>query len=479
MTSLDAAITSVISASSLTYLTEGELDSIITMVDGLKVNICKANVGYIGQMVISQTNTFWSRLCGSLSVNGLQAKMLHILSVIAYDSSNTPMILGCLNAIGEQLDGYLNKLSASLDDKDNAEWGTFRDVLRIFYISMDFDLSAAQVLDFVDKKPHLAVGVLDATLASLKQPIAGSIVFSNWQSDAALAVAVSKNLYQLSLHSTYFEGTSADTAGTAASSHHHEFQKFVGEVVTGIVSSNVMHNAVWLLTDWLEYLKQTNLATTPQAVELMPWMEVFMSNMLAFIANVISKTDDTAVALRNHVAAETTLVPSVVIPYINFALGLLEANVTQNLGRSVRTILLLLKLLSFMTHKVKIFRPAVKAHPELVQRILTQPLLWSSPYQIEFIALCTRLCVNAELEDGTRFLEHVNATSLNADMRGKLAWRLTGAADEMYPTNTLSAMYSRLEAFFDESIAVQDTSAVVATGGQYAVHDGVKGDVAY
>ncbi|CUG88158.1 Hypothetical protein, putative [Bodo saltans] len=240
-----------------------------------------------------------------------------------------------------------------------------------------------------------------------------------------------------------------------------------------------MHNAVWLLTDWLEYLKQTNLATTPQAVELMPWMEVFMSNMLAFIANVISKTDDTAVALRNHVAAETTLVPSVVIPYINFALGLLEANVTQNLGRSVRTILLLLKLLSFMTHKVKIFRPAVKAHPELVQRILTQPLLWSSPYQIEFIALCTRLCVNAELEDGTRFLEHVNATSLNADMRGKLAWRLTGAADEMYPTNTLSAMYSRLEAFFDESIAVQDTSAVVATGGQYAVHDGVKGDVAY
>ncbi|CUG88157.1 Hypothetical protein, putative [Bodo saltans] len=183
MTSLDAAITSVISASSLTYLTEGELDSIITMVDGLKVNICKANVGYIGQMVISQTNTFWSRLCGSLSVNGLQAKMLHILSVIAYDSSNTPMILGCLNAIGEQLDGYLNKLSASLDDKDNAEWGTFRDVLRIFYISMDFDLSAAQVLDFVDKKPHLAVGVLDATLASLKQPIAGSIVFSNWQSD--------------------------------------------------------------------------------------------------------------------------------------------------------------------------------------------------------------------------------------------------------------------------------------------------------
>lgn len=478
MTTLDDAITTVCGSSQLTYLTEGELDSVASMVDQLKVNICKANVPYQGQLVVAQTNSFWSKLCGSLSVEGLERKMLHILSVLAYDSTNTPMILGCLNAIGEQLDRHLTKLSAVLDDKDHAEWGTFRDVLRIFYISMDFDLSASQVLDFVDKKPHLAVGVLDATLASLRLlPIGETIQLSNWQSDVALAVAVSKNLYQLSLHSTYFEGAVSDTAGTAASLHHQEFQTFIREVVQGIVTSNVMHNAVWLLTDWLGFLKAHR--SSQVGMELMPWLEVFMSNMLAFIANVISKTDDTAVALRNHVAAETTLVQSAVIPYINFALELLEANITQNIGRSVRTILLLLKLLSFMTHKVKIFRPAVKAHPELVQRLLTQPLLWNSPYQVEFIALCTRLCVNAELEDGTRFLEHVNATCLNADIRGKLAWRLTGAADEMYPTNTLSAMYPRLEMFFDENIAVQDTSAGVVASGQYAVHDGVKGDIAY
>lgn len=481
MTTLDAAITTVCSASTLTYVTEPELDAVITMVDGLKSNICAAMVPYTGSMTIAQTNAFWSKLCGSLSVPGLQPKMLHIMSVVSYDSVNTPMVLGCLQAIGEQLEAYLASCTSKLEDKDSKEWNMFRDVLCIFYRAMDYDLSAGQVLEFVDKNPALAVGVLDATLRMTKTPIADKMSQSNWQTDVALAVCISKNLYELSLHATYFEGTDeAKSAGTAAAAHHDEFQKFIGDVVQGIVSSGVMETSVFLLSDWLACIREQRV---PHALELLPWLEVFISNILSFIANVISKTDESAAVLRKHVASETTLVQSAVIPYMIFALDLMERQGNSpagsaTLGRSVKTILLLLKLLAFMTHKVKLFRPHVKSYPTLVQRILTQPLLWSSPYQIEFISLCTRLCVNAELEDGTKFMEHVAATSLTQDMRAKIAWRLTGAADEMYPVNTLSDMYPRLESLFDESIAQADTGSQHADGA-YAVSGAVKGEVAY
>jgi hypothetical protein len=298
---------------------------------------------------------------------------------------------------------------------------------------------------------------------------------SNWEADVSMAVCVSKSLYQLSLHSTYFDGADgSNTATVAAASHHHEFQAFVGQIVEGIVSSSVMGTCATILADWLQYIQTS---WTARAFELLPYLEVFMSNILAFIANVISKTDESAAVLRRHVAAETTLVPGAVIPYIMFALDLMERGGQNNIARSVKTVLLLLKLLSFMTHRVKLFRPIVKAHPHLIQRLLTQPVLWNSPYQLDFIALCVRLCINAELEEGTQFMEHVARTSLTTETRGKLAWRLTGPTDDMYPVNTLSDMYPRLESLFDESIAVADNQPSLGTA--YTVTGDVRGEVQF
>eukprot|EP00331_Platyophrya_macrostoma_P030160 CAMPEP_0176439174 /NCGR_PEP_ID=MMETSP0127-20121128/19775_1 /TAXON_ID=938130 /ORGANISM="Platyophrya macrostoma, Strain WH" /LENGTH=501 /DNA_ID=CAMNT_0017823371 /DNA_START=102 /DNA_END=1607 /DNA_ORIENTATION=+ len=500
MSSLDDAITTVCAASaSLTYVTEPELDAVITMLEGLKVNVCAANVSYAGNMTVAQTNSFWSRLCGSLVAGtGLEGKSLRIMALIALDAANHPMILGCLQAIGETLDAFLSRAATQLEDNPEAPmWSLYCDVLKVFYRAMDYDLSAVQVLDLVNRKPSLAVGILDAALRSIRpdasaaESIATRMKVSNWQSDVALAVCISKNLYQLSLHATYFDGADAErSSATAASQHHDEFAKFMNGVVQGIVnSSKIMETSVALLVDWLGCIRDQRCE---HALDLLPWLEVFMSNLLSFIANVLSKTDESAVVLRKHVAAETTLVPDAVLPYLSFVLDWLERQQQQQqaspngttsnntIGRSVRTILLLLKLLSFMTHKVKLFRPHVKAMPTLIQRILTQPLLWNSPYQIDFIALCTRLCVNAELEVGTAFMEHVAATALTRDMRAKVAWRLTGAADDMYPINTLSETYPKLESLFDESIAEADTpsTAPPQQEGSYAVSGNIKGEIA-
>eukprot|EP00331_Platyophrya_macrostoma_P019460 CAMPEP_0176468204 /NCGR_PEP_ID=MMETSP0127-20121128/38907_1 /TAXON_ID=938130 /ORGANISM="Platyophrya macrostoma, Strain WH" /LENGTH=405 /DNA_ID=CAMNT_0017861635 /DNA_START=170 /DNA_END=1386 /DNA_ORIENTATION=+ len=404
------------------------------------------------------------------------------MALIALDAANHPMILGCLQAIGETLDAFLSRAATQLEDNPEAPmWSLYCDVLKVFYRAMDYDLSAVQVLDLVNRKPSLAVGILDAALRSIRpdasaaESIATRMKVSNWQSDVALAVCISKNLYQLSLHATYFDGAKRSSA-TAASQHHDEFAKFMNGVVQGD----------------REFLQDYGDERGTARGLALPWLEVFMSNLLSFIANVLSKTDESAVVLRKHVAAETTLVPDAVLPYLSFVLDWLERQQQQQqaspngttsnntIGRSVRTILLLLKLLSFMTHKVKLFRPHVKAMPTLIQRILTQPLLWNSPYQIDFIALCTRLCVNAELEVGTAFMEHVAATALTRDMRAKVAWRLTGAADDMYPINTLSETYPKLESLFDESIAEADTpsTAPPQQEGSYAVSGNIKGEIA-
>lgn len=473
MATLVDAVNGIIAASTQIHFTADQLDTLVKTFEGLREVVCTQKLPLTGQLTIPNDSQFWGKLCASFGVAGLEGLTLRLLSITSYDPMNNSIILGCLTALGEPLEAFLAS-RCDVEGKDNLDGDLYRSVLSVFYRVMEYDFTAAQVLEFVEQKPLLAVGALTATLQIATAPIEDRITKSNWQDDVALAVCVSKNLYQLSLQSTYFEGKlNGDTNSVAVSDLTSKFFGFVGQIVEGIVTSNLMETCVTILSNWQRYITSRWDST---ALELLPSLEVFLCNIVGFVANVLSKTDDSATTLRRHVASETALVQSAVLPYLQLALEMMEKGLNaRNLGRSIKTLVLLLKLMSFMTFKVKLFRPLLKATPQLVQRILTQPLLWGSPFQVEFIALCTRLSINAELEEGTAFLEHVMNTSLTPEVKAKLAWRLTSPQDDMYPINTLSDMYARLESLFDEGIAQVDLGGAYA--GAYAVV-GVRGEVA-
>ena len=472
-----------LSSANPSFFSAAELDTVATTLENLRVAVCAARLPIHGQLTIAQDHVFWGKLCGSLTNgSGLHAKVLRVLSLAAYDPNNCAIVVGCLTAVGEALEAFLSS-RCDVEGLDAADSELYRNVLACFYRAMEYDFSAQQVLEFVDHKPNLAIGALAAVLG-IACPSTSScpcirdklVSQTNWEADVALAVCVSKNVYELSLQATYFDGSSAkgDTGATAVAALTEDFQKFVAQIVDGLVASNLMESSVAMLTDWLACVKAS---ASDQSAEMLilPSFQVYLTNLLAFVANILTKTDDSATVLRKHVASETTLIQSVVMPYLTFTLDMFERGQGASanyVGRNVKTVVLLLKLLSFVTYKVKAFRALVKSSPLLVQRILTQPVLWNSPYQVEFLALCTRLSINAELEDGAAFMDHVAKTTLTQDLRAKLAWRLTSAVDEMYPVNNLSSVYRILEPLFDEQIAVADNTTPAA-----ATYDAMRGEV--
>jgi hypothetical protein len=266
MATLTHFIDAVTAASQQVYFSASELDTIASTLENLRIAVCAAKLPISGQLAIATTHVFWGKLCGSLTHGtDLHARTLRVLSLTAYDPANCAIVVGCLTAIGEPLEKFLATKS-DIEGLDGADSDLYRNVLACFYRAMEYDLSAQQVLEFVDHKPHLAIAALAATLSiastgssSIREKLMS--LQTNWEADVALAVCVSKNVYELSLQATYFDGSSGknhDTGATAVADLNTDFLRFVSQIVNGLVACNLLQQSVGLLSDWLACVNQAS-----------------------------------------------------------------------------------------------------------------------------------------------------------------------------------------------------------------------------
>eukprot|EP01062_Namystynia_karyoxenos_P041032 TRINITY_DN2984_c0_g1_i1.p1 TRINITY_DN2984_c0_g1~~TRINITY_DN2984_c0_g1_i1.p1 ORF type:complete len:843 (+),score=266.66 TRINITY_DN2984_c0_g1_i1:74-2602(+) len=427
-----------------------------------------------------------------------RAAALRILALLSRVPANLTAVAAALEQVGDSFEKFVQRCAEPAaakagEGEEPLGDAVFRDLVTLLMCTSEFSLRGSQVLELCDGRMHLTVAALSAVLRGpyglepMETLLKGESL--EWESEARVFVCATKNLADLTFCDTYFQSTDErDYQSTDMADLNREFQENLGQVAEALVQLPVIDTATVQLDSWFgavqkgfgradkfmrmcgQEARSLPPASDP-ATRLLHFLECALMNILTTVCNLLSAGGDCSAKLRRHLATHTILVQNLVLPYMSFLIEHLELELTpadkgephQHVQQHVRQVLHIVKVLSFVTFEVRLFRDWF-AKNNFTPRLLRLRVLAESNLRGELLALLARLNVNIDAAaapksdcggDGPaeagvveQLLEAHRRLSVNE--RRRIAHRLDSPGEAMCPVDRFSSTYALLRPLWEE-----------------------------
>ena len=224
-------------------------------------------------------------------------------------------------------------------------------------------------------------------------------------------------------------------------------RRHIGEVIANVLKTPLLQNISNFLSDWLALLRDERDTGAIADSRLLPLFDSAVSNVLLFLCNLLTYTHEFSTKLRKHIALGCNFIQEVVLPYVEFTLGLVEKGCGD--ASLTRTIVYMVKTLGFVTFQINFFRPYFRT------KNFTARLLRACP-TVDALAVAIRLNVNIDYyddkltQDRDAVSQAIRAayTGLGEKDQGGLARRLNNPTESLYPLDTTACSYKQLQYAF-------------------------------
>lgn len=389
------------------------------------------------------------------------ALALDLLCALSRDGSNVEACSATLDAAAAALDPFLERHNAPTGHGDDDS--IIASLITLLLRVSGHRLSGVEILDAVSGKLMSAIFGMTALLRQwhryFKQShLTNAEIFDNpnWRDDAAFVVAATRALYELSTAHTFYlcVGSSPGAAPESATTDRDmvgldkEYRAYMGHFNKLMTSVPIFDFIAATLDAWFEVIE---LAQSVEAIHLFPYFRTTLTHVLLLISNMLTATTEFSGQLKHHLAKNTIIIQNVALPFLLFALDRLERKQYDPdtvVEDHLKPLLLVVRVVSLISFKIKMFRPHLRKFPLLGGRLIACEAAWASKLRVEFFALVVRFVVNCELADSTaallgRFAE------LAPEERARLGVRLTSRKEALYPVNVCCATYAALRPIFE------------------------------
>ena len=455
-----------------------------------------SQVEMISKILKSKLISDWS-LCkshpllvrlGETVTNGSEKEAVESLELLAYlsrNENNADPLSYMMEIYGEGIEKFTAK-HAELDGHRNTlNDEIYRNLLILLMGMSNYNLRASQILELTDGKLSTAFAAVSAVLrgpfgeASLEELLQGDRTY--WESNLQITGCAIKVLCDFTSCDAYFQSADArDYQSIDISDLNKEFTNNIIKITKMLLQLPVIDLTTVLLDEWFQVVKKRDsnmgsllkiCGTSPGSLApqseisrvVSEYLEAGVTGILTMVSNLLSYTTEWSARLRKHISSHTILIQNLILPYAKFLTTTIEARasaeqISGTLPRFVKQLLYIIKVTSFVTFRVRVFRPWFRNH-NFTCEILKSKVLRESNLWVDIVAMVARLNVNIDVADDS----HSNSRdvvnlfksvfeSLQESEKIQVSRRLVSPVEIMYPVNKLSVTYRELSYYWEHAV---------------------------
>eukprot|EP01006_Ploeotia_vitrea_P026318 TRINITY_DN59293_c0_g1_i1.p1 TRINITY_DN59293_c0_g1~~TRINITY_DN59293_c0_g1_i1.p1 ORF type:complete len:696 (-),score=49.93 TRINITY_DN59293_c0_g1_i1:1163-3220(-) len=399
---------------------------------------------------------------------------LDTLSAYAMNKNNVANVTDCLQKLSRGFEMYFGRVEKNDRRDPHSADGLHRALLTLLFVLCDHRFQGAQLLE-------VSNGFVDSALSGLcaifntknhptqPLPLTCDQLPTGWSKDDDLMLQPrlvqcgAQAFCDFSFPDTYFNQDQV-TGEKEISKLTNKFVQQMGRVVECILQQPLLEQISDVVATWLKLLKDCADKKQPHE-ELLKHCDATIRSVLLFLSNALTYTHERSNKLRKHIAMTSGLVEKVVVPYIELLLDLISSTPANDHSR---TLVYLLKTLTFVTFKINFFRPMFR-EANFTPRLLTICCAGTSEggcSVVEILAAVVRFNINidyfADKLTAAELKEKITATiktthdKLTPKEKERLARRLNHPTEAMYPVDTTSQSYQHLKYVFEQAEPQQD-----------------------
>eukprot|EP00756_Hemistasia_phaeocysticola_P043721 Hpha_TRINITY_DN17299_c0_g1::TRINITY_DN17299_c0_g1_i1::g.17754::m.17754 len=443
----------------------------------------------VSDLVVCQHHPLLERLTATLNStadDSARTSALRILALLSRSQENVAPLAGALEQVGQNFEKFVAACGDPHSGRGEFSADVYRNLLTVLMGVSGYALKGCQVLELCDNQMLTTVAALTAVLRGPHglEPMHVMIRGDRdvWEHEARVMVCATKVLADLTFCDTYFQSSDGrEYHSSEMAKLDREFRANLTRVTRALLAVPVIDTITVQLDDWFSAVQKAfgradkflrmcgNSAPTipppsDPSTRLFSHLESAIGHTLTMVCNLLSYTtegDECTAKLRKHLSTQTILVQNLVLPYVEFLIDNLELELApadggkpeERLQNFARQVLHISRVLSYVTFKIKIFRPWFRKQ-NFSARLLKLNILMESNLKIELLAVLARLNVNIDSLDHdarggavVQSLIDIHAGLPPAE-KSRLARRLRNAADGFQPVDRANPTFRMLSALW-------------------------------
>eukprot|EP00756_Hemistasia_phaeocysticola_P051232 Hpha_TRINITY_DN26406_c0_g1::TRINITY_DN26406_c0_g1_i1::g.34077::m.34077 len=443
------------------------------------------------ELIVCEKHPLLERLVATLNDScddSAKSSALRVLALLSRSPENVAPLAVALEQVGQNFEKFVAACGDPLGGKSEFSSDVYRDLLTVLMGVSGYTLKGCQVLELCDHQMLTTVAALSSVLRGpyglepMELMIRGDR--DVWESEVRVMVCATKVLADLTFCDTYFQSSDdREYHSSEMAKLDREFRANLSRVTKALLAVPVIDTITVQLDDWFSAVQKAfgradrflrmcghSAATIPPASDpstrLFSYLESAIGHTLTTVCNLLSYTtesDECVGKLRKHLSTQTILVQNLVLPYVGFLIDNLEMELApadggkpeERLQNFARQVLHISRVLSYVTFKIKVFRPWFRKQ-NFSSRLLKLKILMESNLKIELLAVLARLNVNIDSLDHEELGCAVVQSLLDIHSelppaeKSRLARRLRNAADGFQPVDRTSSTFRALGALWKD-----------------------------